>query len=165
MRDSGLAQQGESGLHDPKSRFQVLPFGAGDRVFAAVVRAKQLLGTIEEVDTHRPDPTSNGDVDPWDAVTSEWVSLKERLRHTYQDLASEDGPTEEEIRNALATLAGAWDQVAASFSAAMADPETRAQLKKAAGSLAAALGATVTGLGQELESRDDADDEPTDHGG
>jgi hypothetical protein len=107
----------------------------------------------------------NGEVDPWDAVTVEWGELKERLRRRYQHLASDDAPTEEEIRNALATLAGAWDQVAASFSAAMADPETRAQLKKAAGSLAAALGATVTGLGQELESRDDADDEPTDHGG
>jgi hypothetical protein len=46
----------------------------------------------------------------------------------------------------------------------MADPETRSQLKKAAGSLAAALGATVTGLGKELETRDDTDDQPADHG-
>jgi hypothetical protein len=90
--------------------------------------------------------------------------LKERLRNTYQDLASDDAPTEDEIRSALATLAGAWDQVAASFSAAMADPETRSQLKKAAGSLAAALGATVTGLGKELDTRDDTDDQPADHG-
>jgi hypothetical protein len=106
----------------------------------------------------------NGEVDPWDAVTVEWGELKERLRRTYQDLASDDAPTEEEIRNALATLAGAWDQVAASFSAAIADPETRSQLKKAAGSLAAALGATVTGLGKELDTRDDTDDQPADHG-
>jgi hypothetical protein len=106
----------------------------------------------------------NGEVDPWDAVTVEWGELKERLRRTYQDLASDDAPTEEEIRNALATLAGAWDQVAESFSAAIADPETRSQLKKAAGSLAAALGATVTGLGKELDTRDDTDDQPADHG-
>jgi hypothetical protein len=106
----------------------------------------------------------NGEVDPWDAVTAEWAELKERLRNTYQDLASDDAPTEEEIRSALATLAGAWDQVAASFSAAMADPETRSQLKKAAGSLAAALGATVTGLGKELDTRDETDDQPADHG-
>lgn len=97
-------------------------------------------------------------------MTAEWGELKERLRRTYQELASDDAPTEEEIRKALATLAGAWDQVAASFSAAIADPETRAQLKKAAGSFAAALGATVTGLGTELESRDKTDDRPTDHG-
>jgi hypothetical protein len=116
------------------------------------------------VDTHRPDPTSNGEVDPWDAVTAEWAELKERLRRTYRDLASDDAPTEEEIKNALATLAGAWDQVAASFSSAMADPETRSQLKKAAGSLAAALGATVTGLGKELDTRDNTDDRPADHG-
>jgi hypothetical protein len=127
------------------------------------VRAKQLIGTIEEVDTHRPDPTSNGESDPWDAVTVEWTALKDRLRRTYLDLASDDGPSEEEIRDALATLAGAWDRVAASFSAAMGDPETRAQLKKAAGSLATALGATVSGLGDEIRSRE-SDDQPADHG-
>ncbi|HEU4917451.1 MAG TPA: hypothetical protein VFV13_12905 [Acidimicrobiia bacterium] len=114
------------------------------------------------MDTHRADATSNGDADPWDAVTTEWSALKDRLRRTYEDLASDGGPSEEEIRSALATLAGAWDQVAASFSAAMGDPGTRAQLKKAAGSLAAALGATVSGLGTELEIRDDTDDQPAD---
>jgi hypothetical protein len=94
-------------------------------------------------------------------VTAEWAALKERLRRTYTNLASEDGPSEEEIRAALATLAGAWDQVASSFTAAMSHPETRAQLKKAAGSLAAALGATVSGLGREFD-RNDTDDRPAD---
>jgi hypothetical protein len=116
------------------------------------------------VDTHRPDATSNGEVDPWDAVSAEWTALKDRLRRTYQDLASDEGPSEEEIKGALSTLAGAWDQVAASFSAAMGDPETRAQLKKAAGSLASALGATVSGLGEEIRNRDESDDQPADHG-
>ena len=97
-------------------------------------------------------------------MTVEWTALKARLRDTYRDLASDDGPSEEEIKAALATLAGAWDQVAASFSAAMGNPETRAQLKKAAGSLATALGATVSGLGDEIRSRDESDDEPADHG-
>ena len=96
-------------------------------------------------------------------MTVEWTALKARLRDTYRDLASDDGPSEEEIKAALATLAGAWDQVAASFSAAMGNPETRAHLKKAAGSLATALGATVSGLGDEIRSRDESDDEPADH--
>jgi hypothetical protein len=128
------------------------------------VGPEKLIGTIEEVDTHRPDATSNGEVDPWDAVSAEWTALKDRLRRTYQDLASDEGPSEEEIKGALSTLAGAWDQVAASFSAAMGDPETRAQLKKAAASLASALGATVSGLGEEIRNRDESDDQPADHG-
>ncbi|HET9204046.1 MAG TPA: hypothetical protein VFP67_13010 [Acidimicrobiia bacterium] len=113
------------------------------------------------MDTHQPDPTSNGKIDPWDAVTAEWTALKTRFQDTYQRIASEDAPTEEEIKIALATLAGAWDQVAASFSAAMGDPETRAQLRRAAGSLASALTATVSGLAEDIRSRDD--DQPADH--
>jgi hypothetical protein len=46
----------------------------------------------------------------------------------------------------------------------MGDPETRAQLKKAAASLASALGATVSGLGEEIRNRDESDDQPADHG-
>jgi hypothetical protein len=116
------------------------------------------------VETHQPDPTSNGEIDPWDAVSAEWSALKVRLKDTYQRIASDDAPTEDEIRDALATLAGAWDQVASSFSAAMSDPETRAQLKRAAGSLASALGATVGGLGEAIRSRDGSDDQSSDHG-
>ena len=123
---------------------------------------EQLISTIEQVDTHQPDPTTNGETDPWDAVTDEWAKLKDRMRQTYRDLASADGPTEDEIRAALATLAGAWDQVAVSFRAAMGDPETRAQLKKAAGSFAAALGATLSGLGGEIDGHGD-DERAADH--
>jgi hypothetical protein len=46
----------------------------------------------------------------------------------------------------------------------MGDPDTRAQLKKAAGSFAAAVGATISGLGEEFRSRDDTDDQSSDHG-
>jgi hypothetical protein len=128
------------------------------------VGPKQLIGTIEKVETHQPDPTSNGKVDPWDAVSAEWSALKTRLRDTYHRIASDDAPTEEEIKDALATLAGAWDQVAASFATAMSDPDTRAQLKKAAGSLAAAVGETLSGLGGAIDDRHESDDQPADHG-
>jgi hypothetical protein len=113
------------------------------------------------VETHQPDPTSNGETDPWDAASLEWSSLKDRLWRTYRQAASDGGPTEEEIKKALATLAGAWDQVAASFSAALSDPDTRTSLKRAAGSFAAALGATVSGLGEDIRRRDDANPPPS----
>ena len=164
MGDSRLPQQGEGGLHDAECGLEILPVRADDGVLPAVVGPKQLVGTIEEVDTHRPDPTTDGEVDPWDAVTLEWTALKDRLRDTYRDLASDEGPSEEEIKAALATLAGAWDQVAASFSAAMGNPDTRAQLKKAAGSLATALGATVSGLGEEIRRPEESDGQPADNG-
>lgn len=69
---------------------------------------------------------------------------------TYQQIADEHGPTEEEIKQAFATLAGAWDQVAESLSSALQDPEVRGQLKKAASSFATALGATISELGTEI---------------
>jgi hypothetical protein len=113
------------------------------------------------VETHQPDPTSNRETDPWDAASIEWSSLKDRLWSTYRQAASNGGPTEEEIKKALATLAGAWDQVSASFSAALSDAETRASLKRAAGSFAAALAATVSGLGEDIRRRDEASPPPS----
>jgi hypothetical protein len=83
-------------------------------------------------------------------VSSEFSSLGDRLKDTYRRVASDTGPTEEEIKEAFATLAGAWDQVAASFSTALNDPATRAHLKKAATSFAAALGTTITDLGDGI---------------
>jgi hypothetical protein len=106
------------------------------------------------VETHQPDPTSEETTDPWGKVSTELSSLGDRLRQTYRRVASEDGPTEDEIKSALATLAGAWDQVAASLSTALNDPETRTHLRKAAGVFAAALGATVSDLGEELDGRE-----------
>jgi hypothetical protein len=106
------------------------------------------------VEAHQDDPTSEKVTDPWSNVSAELSSLGDRLRQTYRRVASEDGPTEDEIKSALATLAGAWDQVAASLSTALNDPETRAHMKKAAGVFAAALGATVSDLGEELDGRE-----------
>jgi hypothetical protein len=126
------------------------------------VGAEQLVGTIEKVETHQPDPTSQPEADPWETVSTEFSSLGDRLRETYHRVASEGGPSEEEIKDAFATLMGAWDQVAASFSNALNDPETKAHLKKAASSFAAALGATFTDLGDELDS--EATDEVGDGG-
>lgn len=79
--------------------------------------------------------------------------MKERLADTYRKVANDHGPTEDEIRQAFATLAGAWDQVAESVTTALRDPEVRDKLKQAASRFASALGTTVTELGTELRER------------
>jgi hypothetical protein len=88
--------------------------------------------------------------------------LGDRLKDTYRRVASESGPSEDEVKAAFSTLIGAWDQVAASFSTALNDPDTRAHLKQAASSFAAALGATVTGLGEEMNGGSATAERPRD---
>jgi hypothetical protein len=120
------------------------------------------------VETHQHDPTSEAAPDPWHAVSSEFSSLGDRLKDTYRKVASDAGPTEDEIKEAFATLAGAWDQVAASFATALNDPATRAHLKKAASSFAAALGTTITDLGDGIRGGSvpgEPGDETIDQGG
>ena len=120
---------------------------------------KQLIGTIEQVETHQPDPTSYESADPWETASSDLSSLGDRLRDTYRRVASEEGPSEDELKEAFATLFGAWEQLAASLSTALNDPDTRAHLKRAAGSFAAALGATITDLGSEFDGKGPAHSE------
>ncbi|MEA1903081.1 MAG: hypothetical protein U9N56_06105 [Actinomycetota bacterium] len=103
------------------------------------------------METHETDPTTNRQPDPWDTVTSEFGGLGQRLKDTYRQVADDHGPTEEEIKGAFSTLAGAWDQVAESVTTALQDPQVREQLKDAASSLATALGATISELGSELK--------------
>lgn len=102
------------------------------------------------METHDQDPTTHGDADPWHTVQDEFGDLSQRLKETYQKVASDRGPSEEEIKQAFGTLVGAWDQVAESVSSALQDPEVRHHLKAAASSLAAALGDTISELGNEL---------------
>jgi hypothetical protein len=125
------------------------------------------------VETHQPDPTAPRQEDPWDSASSELSSLSHRLRDIYRRVASDQGPSEEDIKDAFAILLSAWDQVAVSVSTALSDPETRDHLKKAASSFAAALGTTISELGDEIrgdEIRGDSDvgdesgDPPVDKG-
>ena len=60
--------------------------------------------------TEHGDPGHNGD--PWEELTDDVVRLAEKLKATYRQVADEEGPSEAEIRQALATLAGAWNQIA-----------------------------------------------------
>lgn len=136
-----------------------MPVGGEDRVLSPVVGAKQLVCTIQEVETHEDDPTTEGQ-DPWNTFQEEFGGLGERLKGNYRRVASEDGPTEEEIKEAFATLAGAWDQIATSVSSALQDPEVRRKLKDAASSLATAVGTTINELGTELRGTESAPEDP-----
>jgi hypothetical protein len=104
------------------------------------------------VEIHETDPKADPPTDPWDDVTDRFGELGDRLKSTYRKVADEHGPTEEEIKGAFATLAGAWDQVAESATDILRDPGTREGLKKAASSLASALGSTLTQLSSEFAS-------------
>lgn len=126
-----------------------------DGVSAPVVGAKQLVGTIQEVESHDNDPTAEDGRDPWSEFHDEFGELGDRLKETYRKVTSEHGPSEEEIKEAFGTLIGAWDQVAESVSAALQDPEVRERLKAAASSFATAVGNTITELGTELKDPDE----------
>ena len=94
--------------------------------------------------------------DPWEAVSGELGELRGRIADTYRRVAHEGGPSEDEIKQAFATLAGAWDQVAESVTTALRDPEVRERLKNAASSFASALGNTISELGTELRTSEDS---------
>jgi hypothetical protein len=133
--------------------------GSNHGVPATEVGAKQLVGTIEEVETHDQDPTTEDDRDPWTTFHDEFGGLGDRLRDTYRKVANGAGPSEQEIKEAFGTLLGAWNQVAESVTSALEDAEVRQRLKTATASLAAAVGATISELGSELRNIDTSHDE------
>lgn len=82
----------------------------------------------------------------WDDLTEDLVDLTERLRAAYQRVSDESGPSEEEVRRAVRTLGQAWHQVAPSVGEVIRDEEVKAHLKRAASSLADAVGASLSEL-------------------
>lgn len=122
-----------------------------DAVPSPEVGAEELVGTIEEVEPHENDPTSDRQVDPWTEVETEFSELGDQLKDTYRRVRSEGGPTEGEVKEAFSTLASAWNQVAASVSSAIQDPEVRQKLKDAGSAFATAVGRTISDLGDELK--------------
>jgi hypothetical protein len=123
------------------------------------VGTKQLVGTIEKVETHENEHTTEEPPDPWETFHGRLGGLGDQVKATYRKVADENGPSESEIKDALGTLAGAWDQLAESVRSALQDPEIRHRLKEAASSFATALGATISELGSEL--RDSTSWSPT----
>ncbi len=150
MSDTGLTKQGQSRFHDPESRPDIATVGGDDRVLPPEVGTEQLIGTIEQVETHENDPTSESSVDPWTTFQDEFSTLGDKLKDTYRKVADDTGPSEDEIKDAFATLAGAWNQLAGSVSSALKDPDVRQHLKDAGSAFATAVGRTVSELGAEL---------------
>lgn len=103
------------------------------------------------METHDPDPKTESPGDPWETASDDFAELRRQLKETYRKVAQDMGPTDEAIREAFSTLAGAWDQVSESLSIALKDPEIREQLKEAASSFATALGTTLSEFGSELK--------------
>ena len=158
MADSRLAEQSEGRLENAKCRPDVVAIRRDDSVLAAVVRPEQLVCTIEKVETHDQDPTSEPTNDPWTTFQDEWSELSDQLKDTYRKVASDGGPSEDEIKDAFGTLVGAWHQVAGSVSSALQDPEVRQRLKDAGSAFATAVGRTITELGAELKDPSDTAD-------
>ena len=80
-----------------------------------------------------------------------WAGIRDELRSKYRDVAGEDGPSEDQVREALNTLGGAAQRLVESVGDAARDPEMRGKLKEVAASLVTALGRTFEDLGDELK--------------
>jgi hypothetical protein len=119
---------------------------------------EQFIGSIEEVEhPHDEDHTESGAADPWDEFAARLGSIKESFRNAYEASSDGAGPSQEEIRSAFAVLGDMWSSVAGSVTSALRDEMTRQQLAETAGSLASAVGDTLSQLGTEI--RRGADEE------
>jgi polysaccharide deacetylase 2 family uncharacterized protein YibQ len=84
------------------------------------------------------------------AAGDRWAGIGDGLRRRYRDMVGDDGPSEDDVREALQTLGNAARSLADSIGVAMRDPDVRRQVKDAAASLVAALGTTFDELAVEL---------------
>jgi hypothetical protein len=99
---------------------------------------------------HNEDHTETDPVDPWDEFAARLGSVKDRFRKAYEASSDGQGPSQDEIRSAFAVLGDMWSSVAGSVSSALRDETTRRDLAGTAGSLASAIGATLSQLGTEI---------------
>lgn len=94
-----------------------------------------------------PDPGA-----AWSELTDEVIGLTSKVKETYHRVSDESGPTDEEIKAALQTLAGAWNQVAWAVGTAVREPEVRDHLKRAIGALVDAVSTSLSDLGTDRSS-------------
>ena len=64
----------------------------------------------------------------------------------------DDGPDEDDVREALRTIGTAAQSVVDSLGDSMRDPNVREQMKEATSSFFSAIGTTLSQLGDELRS-------------
>ena len=112
------------------------------------------------METHENDPIDPEQTDPWDRLGDQFASLKDKLKDTYRQQAADEGPTEDEVKDAFRTLGKAWDRLADAVGSAVKDEGVRQQAKQAATGFFEAVGAAFSQLGSELrKSRSGTDDE------
>ena len=81
--------------------------------------------------------------------------LGSKLRTRYREIVGEDGPAEEDVRQAFTTIGTAAQSLVDSISESMRDPEVRDQVKEATSTFFSAIGKTLSQLGDELRSNDE----------
>jgi hypothetical protein len=126
-----------------------------------VERSKQLIGTIKEMETHDNDPIDDDKTDPWDKLGEQFASLRDKLKDTYRHQPGEEGPSDDEVRDAFHTLGRAWDRLTDAVGTAVRDEGVRQQAKQAATGFFEAVGAAFSQLGSELRrTRTDESSDP-----
>ncbi|CAN5803775.1 MAG: hypothetical protein ACR2NT_13675 [Acidimicrobiia bacterium] len=114
------------------------------------------------METHNTDPIDPSEPDPWERLGDQFASLREKLKDTYRQQSADEGPSEDDVKNAFRTLGKAWDRLADAVGTAVKDESVRQQVKGAATGFFEAVGSAFSQLGSELRKtgRDpDAGDE------
>jgi hypothetical protein len=83
----------------------------------------------------------------------------DKLKDRYSEMVGDQGPSEDQVKDALKTLGTAVQAVVESVGAAMRDPETRTQVKDAAAGFASAVGQTFSDLGEEIRKAPETEPE------
>lgn len=102
------------------------------------------------METHDTDPIDRPESDPWERLGDQFASIKDKLKDTYRQQATDDGPSEDEVKDAFRTLGKAWDRLADAVGAAVKDEGVRQQAKDAATGFFDAVGSAFSQLGSEL---------------
>lgn len=103
------------------------------------------------METHDNDPRGENPTDPWQQATEQFSSLGSKLRDRYTEIVGDDGPAEDDVREAIKTIGTAAQSMFESLGASMRDPEVRDQVKEASASFFSAIGRTLGELGEELQ--------------
>jgi hypothetical protein len=102
------------------------------------------------VETHDTDPIDRPNTDPWEKLGDQFAALREKLKDTYRQQAADEGPSENEVKDAFRTLGRAWDRLADAVGSAVKDEDVRRQAKDAATGFFEAVGSAFSQLGSEL---------------
>ena len=102
------------------------------------------------METHDNDPIDTQKSDPWERLGDQFASLKDKLRDTYRQQSADEGPSEDDVKDAFRTLGKAWDRLADAVGAAVKDDGVRQQAKQAATGFFDAVGSAFSQLGSEL---------------